>query len=42
MAWKRWPKSVKSTILTEPAGPLGVSAINGVTRSTRESGKTEA
>jgi hypothetical protein len=37
-----WPKSVKSTIFTEPGGPLGDSLSSGVTRSTRESGKIEA
>jgi hypothetical protein len=42
MAWKRCPKSVKSTTFTEPGGPLGESESIGVTRSTRESGKMDA
>lgn len=42
MAWKRCPKSVKSTTFTEPGGPLGDSLWSGVTRFTRESGKMDA
>jgi hypothetical protein len=42
IAWKRWPKSVKSTTFTDPGGPLGDSLMRPVTRSTRESGKIEA
>src|SRR5947199_326935 len=34
MAWKRWPSSVKSTIFTDPAGPLGDSLSIGVHGST--------
>jgi len=41
IAMKGCPASVNSTTLTEPAGPLGVSALIGVTRSTFELGKRE-
>jgi hypothetical protein len=36
--WKCWPLSVKSTVRTIPAGPLGVSAGERQTLSTRLSG----
>jgi len=42
MAWKRCPNSVKSTIFTAPAGPLGESLGSAHTRLTRESGKIDA
>jgi hypothetical protein len=42
IAWNGCPKRVKSTIFTDPAGPLGESTGSGVTRFTRESGKIEA
>src|SRR5437016_72812 len=33
MAWKRWPSRVKSTIFTDPGGPLGLSLRRGATPS---------
>ena len=54
IAWLNWssgpalnaskgcPSRVNSTILTDPAGPLGDSAGRSVTRSMRELGKIEA
>src|SRR5690242_18955126 len=42
MAINIGPNSVNTTIARDPAVPLGVSAGSGVTRSTDESGKTEA
>jgi hypothetical protein len=42
MAANGCPSKVNSTILTEPAGPLGESLGRVLTRSTRESGKIEA
>jgi hypothetical protein len=41
-AANRCPSRVNSTILTDPAGPLGESLGRAVTRSTRELGKIEA
>jgi hypothetical protein len=41
-ARKGWPSSVKSTMRTDPAGPLGLSAGSAVTLFTRESGKSVA
>ncbi|MDI1432638.1 hypothetical protein QHF89_24290 [Polyangium sorediatum] len=31
IAWKRCPRSVKSTTFTDPGGPLGVSLWSSVT-----------
>ena len=42
MAVNDCPKSTNSTTLTEPGGPLGDSLGIVTTRTTRESGKTEA
>jgi hypothetical protein len=35
------PNSVSSTVVTDPAGPLGESAAIGVTRSIRQSGNSD-
>ena len=40
-AMNRLPASVNSTMRTVPAGPLGVSVGDRVTRSIRESGSSE-
>jgi len=37
-----WPQRTKSTTFTEPGGPLGDSLGIVTTRTTRESGKSEA
>jgi hypothetical protein len=42
IAMNGWPNSVKSTMSTEPADPLGESAGSGVTVSTWESGNKVA
>lgn len=42
IAWKRWPKRMKSTTFTEPAGPDGESFCIAETRTTRERGKIDA
>jgi hypothetical protein len=42
IAMNVWPNNVKSTMTTEPAGPIAESAGNDVTRSTCESGNTAA
>jgi hypothetical protein len=42
IAMNVWPNKVKSTMTTEPAGPIAESAGNDVTRSACESGKTAA
>ena len=41
MARSGWPKRVKSTTFTDPAGPLGESLGSPATWSIRESGKME-